>query len=44
MRALRAVFVLALICIYAISFSALVLEQIVGTTNGKDPHPWIYFR
>lgn len=40
---MRAMFVLALISIYAIAFSALVLEQILGTTNGKDPHPYVYF-
>lgn len=44
MRALRALFVLVMVAIYAVTLSALVLEQILGTTNGKDPHPWIYFR
>eukprot|EP00752_Nemacystus_decipiens_P009654 g8625.t1 len=42
-RALRAVFVVVMVAIYAIVLSAVVLEQIVGTTNGKDPHPWMYF-
>ncbi|CAM9895721.1 unnamed protein product, partial [Ectocarpus fasciculatus] len=42
-RALRAMFVLLVVGIYAITLSALVLEQIVGTTNGRDPHPWMYF-
>lgn len=41
---LRALFVLIMVAIYAVILSAVVLEQIVGTTNGKDPHPWIYFR
>lgn len=40
---MRAVFVLVLISIYAIAFSAVALEQQLGTTNGKDPHPYIYF-
>lgn len=42
-RALRAVFVLVMVGIYAVTISALALEQTLGTTNGKDPHPWIYF-
>eukprot|EP00903_Cladosiphon_okamuranus_P012915 g12058.t1 len=42
-RALRAVFVLVMVAIYAITLSALALEQVVGTTNGRDPHPWMYF-
>lgn len=43
-RALRALFVLVLAGIYAITLSAVALEQLVGTTNGRDPHPWVYFR
>ncbi|CAM9681921.1 unnamed protein product [Scytosiphon promiscuus] len=42
-NALRALFVLMMLVIYAVSLSSVVLEQILGTTNGKDPHPWIYF-
>eukprot|EP00904_Undaria_pinnatifida_P002839 jgi/Undpi1/12556/HiC_scaffold_6.g02225.m1 len=42
-RILRAVFVLVYLIIYGITISALVFEQIVSTTNGRDPNPWIYF-
>ncbi|CAM9255938.1 unnamed protein product [Ectocarpus sp. 12 AP-2014] len=42
-RALRALFVFVLVGIYAITLSAVALEQLVGTTNGRDPHPWMYF-
>lgn len=44
MRFLRALFVLVYVVIYAITLSAVALEQTVGTINGRDPHPWMYFR
>lgn len=36
-------FVLMLVGIYAVTLTALALEQVLGTTNGKDPHPFMYF-
>ncbi|CAM9658090.1 unnamed protein product [Ascophyllum nodosum] len=42
-RALRACFVLLYVVIYGVTLSSVILEQRVSTTNGKDPHPWVYF-
>lgn len=42
-RLLRAFFVLVYVGIYAITLSAVALEQVLGTKNGRDPHPWMYF-
>lgn len=43
-RSLRLLFVLVYVGIYVMTIAALATEQTVSTTNGKDPHPFVYFR
>lgn len=43
-NALRGLFVLVYTGIYLVTIAALAIEQEVSTTNGKDPHPFVYFR